>query len=375
MPKGASATIGTIPVILLTGFLGAGKTTLLTRLIRDPRFSDPAVIINEFGEVALDHLLVEDVPEEMTVEVTSGCLCCTVRGDIRRALLMLHHRAEQGELPLFSRLVIETTGLADPAPVIQTLMGDPGLTRIYQLAAIVTVVDAANGLGTLEAHNEAAKQVAVADRIVITKTDTDAGAAALPTLVAALDERAPGAAVFDASAPELDLRAVFNDTCIFGAAAKPQVVLDWLAAESHVSVHLEDHRARGVAHAHVHHDHSSHHHDVNRHSEAIRAFCLTIDQPMDAGAYGFAMELLSANQGPDLLRVKGLVAIADYPDKPVVLHMVQHMLHIPVRLDAWPSGDRRTRLVFITRNIAPEPLARFFDSWTRVECAQPASVE
>jgi G3E family GTPase len=130
-----------------------------------------------------------------------------------------------------------------------------------------------------------------------------------------------------------------------------------------------------VTHAHIRHDHDGHHHDVNRHSDAIRAFCLTVDQPMDAGAFALAMELLSANQGPDLLRVKGLVAIADYPHKPVVLHMVQHMLHIPVRLDTWPSADRRTRLVFITRNIDPEPLARFFDSWTRVERTQLASME
>lgn len=349
-------SIGSIPVILLTGFLGAGKTTLLTRLIRDPRFSDTAVIINEFGETALDHLLVQDVPDDMTVEVTSGCLCCTVRGDIRRALIMLNYRAEQGELPLFSRVLIETTGLADPAPVIQTLMSDVGLTRLFQLVAVVTAVDAVNGAHTIINHLEAEKQVAIADRLVITKTDTDAGQVALPALVKMLHGLAPGAAIFDAKAAATDLCALFADQLVFDARAKPQVVLDWLAAEAHEHIDAAD----STRHEH-HHDQ---YHDINRHSQSIRAFCLTIDEPMEAAAFGSAMELLSANQGPDLLRVKGLVKIAEYPEQPVVLHMVQHMLHVPVRLDRWPSDDKRTRLVFITRNIDPEPLGRFFDSWT-----------
>lgn len=363
-----AAPASAIPVILLTGFLGAGKTTLLSRLVRDPRFSDTAVIINEFGDVALDHLLVEGVPDDMTIEVTSGCLCCTVRGDIRRALLMLHYRSEQGELPLFTRLVIETTGLADPAPVIQTLMRDYQLARLYQLAAVVTVVDAVNGFATINNHFEAKKQVAIADRLVITKVDTVLGRVGQPKLVAMLRGLAPGAVLFDAEAPDLDLGLIFNDARIFDEKAKPQVVLDWLAAEKHEEIHADRHR-------HGHHLQEEHTHDVNRHSADIRAFCLTIDRPMEADSFALAIELLAANQGADLLRVKGLVAIDEYPDRPVVVHMVQHMLHAPVRLNTWPSDDKRSRLVFITRNIDPESIARFFDSWTRVERTHLASTE
>lgn len=355
-----------IPVTLLTGFLGAGKTTLLGKLLRDPRFSDTAVLINEFGEVALDHLLVEAVPEDISIEVTSGCLCCTVRGDIRQALMMILHRSEIGELPMFSRLVIETTGIADPAPVIQTLMGDILLARRYQLASIVTVVDAVNGLSTIVNHLEARKQIAVADRIVVTKTDTDAGSAALPDVLRMLGNLAPGATIADAHRPGFLFGSMIDDERVFDPAVKPKVVLDWLAAESHREIpvghaHQHDHGHDG--HAHGHHD--EHHHDVNRHGDNIKAFCLTLDRPLDLQAFGFAMELLASNQGPDVLRVKGLVAISEYPDQPVIIHMVQHVLHVPARLDAWPSADKRTRLVFITRNIDPERLARFFDSWSQ----------
>ena len=367
-----------IPVTLLTGFLGAGKTTLLGKLLRDPRFSDTAVLVNEFGEIALDHLLVEAVPDNITIEVTSGCLCCTVRGDIRQALMMMLHRSEQGELPLFSRLVIETTGIADPAPVIQTLMGDILLAQRYQLASIVTVVDAVNGLSTIEVHNEARKQIAVADRLVITKTDTDQGQAALAKLTAALQALAPGASISDAHSPEFALGRLIDDERVFDPAAKPAVVLGWLAAEGHAQLEVgraHDHGRHSHAHIHDKHSHDENPHDINRHGDDIRAFCLTLDRPLDLRAFGFAMELLASNQGPDILRVKGLVAIAEYPDQPVIVHMVQHMLHVPARLDAWPSDDRRTRLVFITRCIDPEPLAQFFDSWTRFEPSHLETME
>jgi len=356
-----------IPVTLLTGFLGAGKTTLVSRLLRDPRFSDTAVVINEFGEVGLDHLLVEHLRDDAVIEMTSGCLCCTVRGDIRQALLMLLHRSEVGEIPLFERLVIETTGLADPAPVIHTLMTDLRLDARFRLARVATVVDAVNGLSTLDAHPEAVKQAAVADHLLISKTDTAEGQARVGELVARLRELAPGAVLKDVNAPAFDPRALADDGGVFDAAAKPAQVLDWLNAEAHAQVH--------VGHGHHDHDHGGHAHEVNRHSDAIRAFCLTLDRPMSGLGFSFAMELLASHQGPDLLRVKGLIAIDEYPDKPVVVHMVQHMVQAPARLDAWPSEDRRTRLVFITRNIPPQPLAGFFERWTSVDPATPAPVE
>jgi len=354
-----------IPVTLLTGFLGSGKTTLVSRLLRDPRFSDSAVVINEFGEVGLDHLLVEHLRDDAVIEMTSGCLCCTVRGDIRQTLLMLQHRSEAGEIPLFSRIVIETTGLADPAPVIHTLMSDRRLDARFRLARVATVVDAVNGLATLDTHAEAVKQAAVADHLLVSKTDTPEGQAGLAALVARLRELAPGAVVKDVNAPGFDLRALVDDGGVFDATAKPAQVLDWLNAEAHAQVHV----------GHGHHEHGAHSHDVNRHSDAIRAFCLTLDRPMSRLGFSFAMELLASHQGPDLLRVKGLVAIDEYPDKPVVVHMVQHMVQAPARLEAWPSDDRRTRLVFITRNIPPEPLAGFFERWTSADPATLTPVE
>ena len=266
-----------IPVTLLTGFLGAGKTTLLGKLLRDPRFSDTAVVVNEFGEVALDHLLVEAVPEDITIEVTSGCLCCTVRGDIRQALMMMLHRSENGELPLFSRLVIETTGIADPAPVIQTLMGDILLARRYQLASIVTVVDAVNGLSTIANHVEARKQIAVADRLVFTKTDTDEGRASVVALTAAVRELAPVASIDDSNAPGFVFGRLIDDERVFDPAVKPDIVLQWLAAEAHqqIAVGYDEHNH------HHGHDHDHHHLDVNRHGDDIRAFCLTLDPPLE----------------------------------------------------------------------------------------------
>jgi G3E family GTPase len=336
----------TLPVTLLMGFLGAGKTSLLKRALADPRFADTAVVINEFGDVGLDHLLVDVVPE-VTVEVTEGCLCCTVRGDIRRALLLLLERSERGEIPLFSRLVIETTGLADPAPVIHTLMVDPGLQRRFHLSQVVTLVDAVNGLETLENHVEGCKQVAVADQLVLSKTDLVAPSADLLAMLARLN---PSAERLISADPTFDLRVLLGGVDRFDPAARGTDVLAWLGAE-----------------ATAHHHHHHHHLDVNRHSDRIQAYTVILDQPISRWAFSIAMELLAANQGANLLRVKGLVALAEHPDQPVVIHAVQHAFHEPLRLERWPSDDHRSRIVFIVRDIPKDTMDHFLSAWTVVQ--------
>lgn len=351
-----------IPVTLLTGFLGSGKSTLLTQILRDPRFSDTAVVVNEFGEVGLDGYLIEHASDQI-VEMTSGCLCCTIRGDIRQTLLMLHSRQDRGEIPTFSRLVVESTGLADPAPVIHTLMSDPRLDRRYMLGGIVTTIDAINGEATLDAHPECQKQAAVADRLIITKTDlvNDPFSAkdveALKDKLRALN---PGAPVFDRHDPSLNLNRLF-DTSLYNPKTKTMDVRNWLNAEAELDD--SDHH-----HDHGHHDHGHHHHgqdphDVTRHGTDIRSFTLTFDEPVQIETFGSALEALTLTQGANLLRLKGIVNTVDRPGKPLVIHGVQHVFHDPVWLDAWPDADERTRLVFITHGIERKTLDDFFKAW------------
>ena len=354
-----------IPVTLLTGFLGSGKSTLLTEILRSPRFSDTAVVVNEFGEVGLDGFLIEHASDQV-VEMTSGCLCCTIRGDIRQTLLMLYTRQDHGEIPTFSRLVVESTGLADPAPVIHTLMSDPRLDRRYMLGGVVTTIDAVNGDATLEAHPECLKQAAVADRLVMTKTDlvTDPFSAkdvdALRTKLHALN---PGAPILDRHDPSFDLNRLF-DTSLYNPQTKTMDVRTWLNAEAESDGN--DH------HDHAHHDHDhdqGHHHggqdphDVTRHGTDIRSFTLTFDKPVDIETFGSALEALTLTQGANLLRLKGIVNTTDRPGRPLVIHGVQHVFHDPVWLDAWPDADDRTHLVFITHGIQRKTLEDFFEAW------------
>lgn len=355
-----------IPVTLLTGFLGSGKSTLLTDVLRDPSFSDTAVVVNEFGDVGLDGFLVEHSLEQM-VEMTSGCLCCTIRGDIRETLLDLHRRRELGEIPSFARLVVETTGLADPAPVIHTLMAEPRLQGIYSLGGVITTVDALAGEPSLAGYIECVKQVAVADRIVLTKTDLAADPASQETiegLRAALARINPGAPILDRNDQGFDYRELF-DASLYDPSTKGFDVQEWLDAEAY------DGESHHRHHEHTHHgvdahEHGEHAHDVNRHGTDVRAYCLVLEEPVSTMAFTTALELLLANQGPDLLRVKGIINLAEKPEKPVIIHGVQHVFHEPVWLDEWPSDDHRTKLVFITRNIPMETIETFFRAWQRL---------
>ncbi|HEY1544824.1 MAG TPA: GTP-binding protein [Xanthobacteraceae bacterium] len=342
--------IAPLPLAVLTGFLGAGKTTLLNRLLRDPALADTAVLINEFGEIGLDHLLVERV-EGSVVQLSTGCLCCTVRGDLVSSLEKLLRDRDNGRVA-FNRVMIETTGLADPAPVLHTIMLHPYLVLRFRLDGIVAVVDAVNGLATLDAHDEAVKQAAVADRLVLTKTDlvdTGEGRDAKEQLVARLRALNPAAPLLDAAAGEATAPRLLN--CgLYDPEKKIPDVKRWLATEAHTD-------------AHAHHDHHHHSHDINRHDERIRAFTYATDRAIAAAAFDMFLELLRSAHGPNLLRVKGIVKVAENPEQPVVIHGVQHVFHPPAQLDAWPDEDRRTRLVFIVRDIQPTLISGLFDAF------------
>ncbi len=352
-----------IPVAVLTGFLGAGKTSLLNRLVKDPALAGTLVIINEFGEIGLDHLLVEQVDGDMML-MSSGCLCCTIRGDFVSTFEDVLRRLDNGRMAPIKRVLIETTGLADPAPVLHTIMAHPYLALRFRLDGVITLVDAVNGMATLDAHEEAVKQAAVADRIVLTKTDlinTDEGAAGVDALHDRLRSLNPGAILLDGAKGEATA-ANLLDAGAFDPASKSDDVRGWLRAEAYS---LMGHR----------HDHGRH--DVNRHDARIRAFCLTSDRPMPASGFGLFLDLLRQAHGPKLLRVKGLIGLDDNPARPVLIHGVQHVFHPPTRLDAWPDADHRTRVVFILRDLEPsfvEGLWRAFTGEPRIDAPDASAV-
>ncbi len=334
-----------IPVSLLTGFLGSGKTTVLNHVLHHPSMEKSAVIVNEFGEVGLDHELTVTGAEDMVL-LNSGCLCCTVRGDLvntLRDLMMLRLRED---VPSFERILIETTGLADPAPILHTLMSDQLVTNYFRLDGVIATVDAVNGEDTLNRQFESVKQAAVADRILVTKTDM-VNSSTVTSLEMRLNAINPAAPRLWVTNGEVEPDILFN-AGLFNPASKGPDVERWLQDEAYA-----DEQAGENADDHGHnHDHQ---HDVNRHDDHISSFCVTYDEPLRLDALEQWLDTIMMLKGPDLLRIKGIVNVAEI-EKPVVIHGVQHVFHPPAVLDAWPSEDRRTRIVFITRDVERETI-------------------
>lgn len=330
-----------IPITVLTGFLGSGKTTALRYLGDLGVLERTLVLVNEFGEVGLDHELLAPIDDDTLVAVESGCICCTIRADLVQTLSEAPWRYARGGSRWFDRVIIETTGIADPAPILQTILGDEKVSAQYSLAAVLTTVDAVNGLQTLDRHYEAVKQVAVADRILLTKVDLlDATDPKLEDVLRKLAPAAPVSRIVDGAATA----EWFFSNGVYSADGKATDVEAWLAAE--------------LDQADAHHGHDHHSHDLNRHGQ-IEASCITFEQPVDAALFESCLTMLMEFRGADLLRVKGIVNVAGM-DRPIVIHGVQHVFHPPEILAQWPSADRRTKIVIIARDLDKDDIRNCF---------------
>jgi len=344
-----------IPVFLLTGFLGAGKTTLLNRMMQDPALQDSALVINEFGLVPVDHDLVRKGDERPMV-TTTGCICCTAGSDLRSSLDQLLQGRRDGSLPPFSRVIVETTGLADPAPIINSLipggmtavsLRDHAVARAFRLSSVITVVDVEGIEAALAAHPESLRQIAFADHAVLTRTDLRP-AGDWPDRLRAMN---PALRVHDAADPAFDLAALLTPGS-YSAFGKGGDVAAWLAAESEMEACDQVH-------------------DPNRHGN-IQAIPITCDQPLEEDALRRFLSVLTAQPGSGLLRIKGLVPLADDPAAPAVVHAVQHRLYPFTRLDGWPGGIAEGRLIFIGSGLDEAALRRQFDIMTGKPLSLPS---
>ena len=328
------------PVTILTGFLGSGKTTLLNRALRDPAMANTAVVINEFGEMSLDHVLAAQSDDTIMV-LENGCLCCTVFGDLVTTLNNLYHAREDGTIPRFDHVVIETSGLADPSPLFQAFLSDPTLAGLYRIGAVVATVDAVNGPGTLDNHVESVRQVALADHILITKLDlldADKAKAIEAELTARLRRLNPAARISRIDDPAFDIGTLLRASGLDPADPKADARA-WLNAAAYE--HHDEH--------HHDHDHAAHDHHHGLHDRDIASFCFVRDKPILREALRLLLDALQQNLGPNLLRVKGIVHVAEEPERPAVIQGAQHLLHNLSWLDRWPDADRRSKIVFITQ--------------------------
>ncbi len=351
-----------IPVTLLTGFLGSGKTTVVNHLVRQPELADTLVIINEFGEMALDHLLVAHCTENVLMEMSSGCLCCTIRSDLVKTLHDINWRFARNGERQFRRVLIETTGVADPAPIIHTLMSERRIAAKYRFDGIVATVALNNGSNTLGQHVEAVKQAAMADVLLLTKGDiaTQDDRAELAQRLKGLNPAAPR---WEVRSGEIEPGKLLN-LGLFSQPGKIQAVERWLREEADADRAL--HRPYGQDHLHRSAGEDDGHDGVNRHGDRIRAFCFTLDEPISERALIAWMEQLKQLLGNNILRVKGIVNVSGSA-QPVVVHGAQHTLHAPIRLPAWPNQDRCSRLVFITQDVTRGEIEATFDGFRKLQ--------
>jgi len=329
------------PVTILTGFLGSGKTTLLNRALRDPSMANTAVVINEFGEVGLDQALAAQSDDTIMV-LENGCLCCTVFGDLVTTLNNLYHAREAGEIPRFDHVVIETSGLADPSPLIQAFLSDPVLAGLYRIGAVIATVDAVNGPNTLDNHVESVRQVALADQILITKLDLiepTKAQAAETELTSRLRRLNPAAKISRVDDPSFSIGTLLRAEGLDPGNAKTDARAS-LNAAAYEQVDEHHHHHDGD-----HADHDHHH----LHDRDIASFCFVREEPIPREALRLLLDALQQNLGPNLLRVKGIVHVAEEPDRPAVIQGAQQLLHNLSWLDRWPDVDRRSKIVFITQ--------------------------
>jgi G3E family GTPase len=350
------------PVSIVTGFLGSGKTTLLNRALRDARLARTAVLVNEFGEIGLDHDLVQSGSDNVVL-LENGCVCCAVKGDLVKALDALARGALKGEVPAFDRCIIETSGLAEPTPVIEVLLSEPTIAARYALHDVTTTVDAINGAATLDAHLESAKQVALADRVLITKTDLLAAGAARETALDALHRRI---AALNPAAPIVDATTIDQPAELMTAPnddATPLRTIERVAAALSLqgTGALAGHDRGGVAGTGGERPRYTSAHPPRDVDSRIRTFTFVRDQPMTMRALEMFLEALQQNLGPALLRVKGLIHVVEHPQGPAIVHGAQQLLHGLAWMPVWPSNDRRTRIVFITLASAAGEVSELFD--------------
>ncbi|RUX34041.1 GTP-binding protein [Mesorhizobium sp. M2A.F.Ca.ET.042.01.1.1] len=349
-----------LPVTLVTGFLGSGKTTMINAALKAPELHNTVVVVNEFGEVSLDHSLVANSSDAVVV-LENGCLCCTVRGDLVSTLNELYQARMAGRMPPFDNVVIETSGLAEPGPVVQAFLSEPTLDGLYRVASIVTLVDAVNWAETRQNHDEAVRQVALADQIRITKLDL-AGPGIKEQLPSVLARLNPAAKIGQMTWETADIAALLTtkgfDAADPGADPRPWLSLSRYQATEAAHVSQDD-----CGHDHDHDDDHAHHHLA---AKDIQSFVLLRDEPISRAELQFLLDGISQNLGPSLLRVKGLVNVAEEPGRPAVIQGAQHLLHTMTWLDKWPDKDERTRVVFITQGIPHDSLREVIELLDRL---------